>query len=202
MADMNSTPTHHAKRPATAVRTRRGVATSPKVRVQACEPIPAYGIGDGVLSFRHDLHARERTTIDKALAIVGRVLREAGSVFTTPDSIKCYLQLQLSGETTERFAVLFLDSMCRCIAFETLFVGTLTHTSVYPREVVLATLRHTASSVVLAHNHPSGSVQPSLADQELTRILKASLALIDVPVLDHVIVGKTKTLSMAQCGLL
>lgn len=202
MADMNSTPTHHAKRPATAVRTRRGVATSPKVRVQTCEPIPAYGVGDGVLSFRHDLRAGERTTIDKALAIVGRVLREAGSVFPTPDSIKCYLQLQLSGETTERFAVLFLDSSCRCIAFETLFVGTLTHTSVYPREVVLATLRHTASSVVLAHNHPSGSVQPSLADQELTQILKASLALIDVPVLDHVIVGKTKTLSMAQCGLL
>ena len=192
MANVNSTLTPPTKR----------AASTSKARVRASEPIPAYGVGDGVLSFRHDLRARERGAIDKALAIVGRVLREAGSVFPTPDSIKCYLQLQLSGETTERFAVLFLDSKCRCIAFETLFVGTLTHTSVYPREVVLATLRHTASSVVLAHNHPSGSVQPSLADQELTRILKASLALIDVPVLDHVIVGKTKTLSMAQCGLL
>jgi DNA repair protein RadC len=100
------------------------------------------------------------------------------------------------------FAVLFLDAQNRLIAMDELFRGTLTQTSVYPREVVLRALRHEAASVVLAHNHPSGTVQPSRADEALTQTLKAALALVDVRVLDHVIVAPGGALSMAEKGLL
>jgi DNA repair protein RadC len=108
----------------------------------------------------------------------------------------------LSARKHEVFAVLFLDSQHRMLALEELFRGTLTQTSVYPREVVLRALHHHAAGVVLAHNHPSGAVQPSQADEALTRALKAALGLIDVRVLDHVIVGTGQALSMAEKGLL
>lgn len=186
MANVNSTPTRAAKRP----------------RIKASEAIPAYGVGDGVLSFRYGLQARERGAIDKALEIVGRCLREAPCAFPTPDAVKTYLQLHLAGEQREHFAVLFLDVQNRFIAFERMFTGTLTQTSVYPREVVCAALAHGAAAVVLAHNHPSGTVRPSRADEELTQTLKSALAMIDVRVLDHVIVSQTDALSMAERGLL
>ena len=99
------------------------------------------------------------------------------------------------------FAALFLDAQHRLLALEELFRGTLTQTSVYPREVVLRALHHHAAAVVLAHNHPSGSVQPSRADEALTQTLKAALALVDVRVLDHVIVAPGQALSMAEKGL-
>ena len=124
------------------------------------------------------------------------------TVFATPGAVKDYLQLQLSAKTQEVFAVLFLDVKSRMIALEELFQGTLTHTSVYPREVVLRALHHQASSVVLAHNHPSGSAEPSPADESLTRVLKAALALIDIPVMDHMIVGTGEVFSFAEKGLL
>ena len=124
------------------------------------------------------------------------------TVFATQGAIAGYLQLQLAGKAQEVFAVLFLDVKNRMIAMEELFRGTLTHTSVYPREVVLRALHHKASSVVLAHNHPSGSAQPSPADESLTRVLKAALALIDIPVVDHVIVGTGEVFSFAAKGLL
>jgi DNA repair protein RadC len=120
----------------------------------------------------------------------------------TPEAVKHYLQLQLSARRHEVFAVLFLDSQHRLLALEELFRGTLTQTSVYPREVVLRALHHHAAAVVLAHNHPSGTVQPSRADEALTQTLKAALALVDVRVLDHVIVAPGQALSMAERGLL
>ena len=113
-----------------------------------------------------------------------------------------YLQLHLGGRPHEVFAVLFLDAQHRLIALEELFRGTLTQTSVYPREVVVRALHHHAAAVVLAHNHPSGDVTPSRADEMLTRTLQGALALVDVRVLDHVVVGAGGTLSMAQKGLL
>lgn len=177
---------------------RRPVA---RVTAMAREAMPAYGVPDGVLSFRYGLRARERGVIDRALEIIGRVLCER-DVFSTPDSVKHYLQLHLAGELRERFAVLYLDSQNRAIAFETMFTGTLTQTSVYPREVVLAALAHYASAVVFSHNHPSGNVTPSRADEALTQTLKAALALVDVRVLDHVIVGPGQSLSMAERGLI
>ena len=122
--------------------------------------------------------------------------------FHTPDAVKHYLQLHLAHKNHEVFAVLFLDSQNRLLALEELFRGTLSQTSVYPREVVLRALHHQAAAVVLSHNHPSGSVQPSRADEALTQNLKASLALVDVRVLDHIIVGQGQALSMAEQGLL
>jgi len=123
-------------------------------------------------------------------------------VFSTPDAVKHYLQLHLAQRAHEIFAVLFLDSQNRLIALEEMFRGTLTQTSVYPREVVLRALHHHAAAVVLAHNHPSGTVQPSRADEALTQTLKAALALVDVRVLDHVIVAPGQALSMAERGLI
>jgi DNA repair protein RadC len=122
------------------------------------------------------------------------------TVFDTPDAVKHYLQLHLSARKHEVFAVLFLDVQNRLIALEEMFQGTLTQTSVYPREVVLRALHHQASAVVLAHNHPSGTVQPSRADEMLTQTLKTTLALIDVRVLDHIIVAPGEALSMAERG--
>ena len=124
------------------------------------------------------------------------------TVFATPHAVKDYLQLHLSAKPHELFAVLFLDIQNRMLALEELFRGTLTQTSVYPREVVLRALHHQAVAVVLAHNHPSGTAQPSRADEALTQTLKAALALIDVRVLDHVIVGTGEALSMAERGLM
>jgi DNA repair protein RadC len=126
----------------------------------------------------------------------------AREVFASPGAVKHYLQLHLAMRDHEVFAVLFLDVQNRLVAMEELFRGTLTQTSVYPREVVLRALHHQCAAVVLAHNHPSGSVQPSRADEALTQTLKAALALVDVRVLDHVIVGAGDTLSMAERGLL
>ena len=122
--------------------------------------------------------------------------------FHTPGAVKQYLQLQLAHKNHEVFAVLFLDHQNRMLAMEELFRGTLSQTSVYPREVVLRALHHQAAAVVLSHNHPSGSVQPSRADEHLTQTLKASLALVDVRVLDHIIVGQGQALSMAEQGLM
>ncbi len=123
-------------------------------------------------------------------------------VFSSPGAVKHYLQLHLAAKTHEVFAVLFLDAQNRLVAMEELFRGTLTQTSVYPREVVLRALQHSAAAVVLAHNHPSGTVQPSRADEALTQTLKAALALVDVRVLDHVIVAQGEALSMAEKGLI
>ncbi|MBO9645308.1 MAG: DNA repair protein RadC [Pseudacidovorax sp.] len=121
--------------------------------------------------------------------------------FETPDAVAEYLQLHLAHKPHEVFAVLFLDTRHHLLAMEELFRGTLSQTSVYPREVVQRALHHGAAAVVLAHNHPSGDVQPSRADQQLTDALKAALALLDIRVLDHVIVGPGRFLSMAQQGL-
>jgi len=123
-------------------------------------------------------------------------------VFSSADAVKHYLQLHLARKPHEVFAVLFLDAQNKLIAMEELFRGTLTQTSVYPREVVLKALQHHAAACVLAHNHPSGTVQPSRADEALTQTLKAALALVDVRVLDHVIVAPGAALSMAERGLI
>jgi DNA repair protein RadC len=124
------------------------------------------------------------------------------TLFDSPEAVRDYLQLQLGSRPHEIFAVLFLDSQHRLIVLEELFRGTLTQTSVYPREVVVRALALNAASVVLAHNHPSGTAQPSRADEALTQTLKAALGLVDVRVLDHFVVTSTEAVSMAQRGLL
>ena len=123
-------------------------------------------------------------------------------VFDSPDRVKDYLGLQLGGRAQEVFAVLFLDSQHRLIRLEEMFQGTLTQTSVYPREVLKRALTLNAGAVVLAHNHPSGLAEPSRADEYLTQTLKTALQMIDVRVLDHIVVGQGQTVSMAERGLL
>jgi DNA repair protein RadC len=124
------------------------------------------------------------------------------AVLESPQAVRQALQLQLGSLAYEVFAVMFLDSQHRLICIEEMFRGTLSQTSVYPREVVLRALTLQASAVVLAHNHPSGSVQPSRADQALTQALKSALALVDVRVLDHFVVTATEAQSMAEQGLI
>ncbi|GAC1599285.1 MAG: DNA repair protein RadC [Ramlibacter sp.] len=139
--------------------------------------------------------------LELARRAMAQQLRER-EVFSSPGAVKHYLQLHLAAKAHEVFAVLFLDAQNRLLAMEELFRGTLTQTSVYPREIVMRALHHQASAVVLAHNHPSGSVEPSRADESLTQTLRAALALVDVRVLDHVIVAPGEALSMAEKGLL
>ncbi|MEJ8856199.1 DNA repair protein RadC [Variovorax robiniae] len=146
----------------------------------------------------------KRAELSAVLELARRGLAEqlkARAVFDSPEAVKHYLQLHLGARAHEVFAVIFLDAQHRLIAMEELFRGTLTQTSVYPREVVTRALHRQAAAVVLAHNHPSGCAEPSRADELLTQTLKAALALIDVRVLDHVIVGKGVSLSMAERGL-
>ena len=147
----------------------------------------------------------KRAEIVAVLELARRALAEElkeKTVFSTPQTIRDYLQLQLGSRPYEVFAVLFLDAQHRLIALEELFRGTLAQTSVYPREVVVRALALNAASVVLAHNHPSGWSQPSRADEAITKTLKAALGLIDVQVLDHFVVTSSQATSMAEMGLL
>lgn len=139
--------------------------------------------------------------LELARRALAEQLRERTALHS-PDDVKHYLQLHLAAKNHEVFAVLFLDAQHRLLALEELFRGTLSQTSVYPREVAVRALHHQAAAVVLAHNHPSGSVEPSRADEAITHTLKAALALIDVRVLDHVIVAPGQALSLAERGLL
>jgi DNA repair protein RadC len=116
--------------------------------------------------------------------------------------VKQFLTVQLGALEHEVFCVAFLDAQHRLLAFREMFRGTLTQTAVYPREVAREALRLNAAAVVLSHNHPSGHVDPSRADEHLTQALKASLQLLDVRVLDHVVVAGDATVSFAERGLL
>ena len=140
-----------------------------------------------------------------AREVARRVLAEqmqARDSLASPSAVRSYLRLRLQHLGHEVFWVVFLDAQNRVIAAEELFRGTLTQTSVYPREVVKRALAHNAAGVILAHNHPSGVAEPSIQDQALTRALAESLALVDVKVLDHFIVAPGAGLSFAERGLL
>lgn len=123
-------------------------------------------------------------------------------VFDSPQAVRDFLRLELAELGHEVFAVLFLDAQHRLIRFEPMFRGTLTQTSVYPREVLKRALALDAAAVILAHNHPSGVAEPSKADEFLTQSLKTALQMIDVRVLDHFVVGRGPVVSFAERGLL
>lgn len=139
--------------------------------------------------------------LELARRAMAEQLRERPAL-ASPEAVARYLQLHLAARQHEVFAVLFLDGQHRLIALEEMFRGTLTRTSVYPREVVLRALHHHAGAVILAHNHPSGQVQASAADKAVTQSLQAALGLVDIQVLDHVIVAPGASLSMASEGLM
>jgi DNA repair protein RadC len=151
-----------------------------------------------------DYHAIQ--IIDAAKELMTRALAEStrlGDCLADPATVRDYLRLQLAGLPHEVFMVLLLDSQNRLIDGVELFRGTLSQTSVYPREVVKLALLRNAAAVIFAHNHPSGVAEPSSADEVLTRTLKGALALVDVRVLDHFIVAGTETpLSFAERGLI
>jgi DNA repair protein RadC len=145
--------------------------------------------------------AQLQAVLELARRALGEEL-QTGIALNSPQAVKHYLQLLLGGKPHESFAVLFLDVKNRLIACEELFRGTLTHASVYPREVVKAALTHNAAAIILAHNHPSGTSEPSPADQTLTQALKQALALVDVRVLDHFVVAGRHIHSFAEHGQL
>lgn len=124
------------------------------------------------------------------------------SALESPQQVRDYLKARLRHEPHEIFGCLFLDARHRVLAFEALFHGTIDGASVYPRQVVKRALAHNAAAVILTHNHPSGIAEPSQADRLLTTRLKDALALVDVRVLDHFIVGDGEPLSMAEYGWL
>jgi proteasome lid subunit RPN8/RPN11 len=144
----------------------------------------------------------EDAVIGAALAIIEERMRVQASAFEQPQLVKDYLRLQLAGHDREVFGVMFLDARHGLVAFEVLFEGTLTHTAVHPREVVRRAMQLNSSAVILAHNHPSGVPEPSRADELLTVTLRQALALLDVRVIDHVIVGGACAVSFAERGLL
>lgn len=140
--------------------------------------------------------------IKMALAILTHRFGLRKHTLNSPQAVRDYLTLSLAGRDHEVFAIVFCDAQNRVIALEELFRGTLTQTSVYPREVVKQALHHNAAAVIFAHNHPSGVAEPSRSDETLTQALKQALALVDVKVLDHFVVGSGAAMSFAERGLL
>jgi len=146
-------------------------------------------------------YAQLQAVLEMARRALGEEIA-SGDALSSPQAVRDYLRLHLQGLPHEVFFGLFLDAQNRVAAVEELFRGTLTQTSVYPREVVKRALHHNAAAVIFAHNHPSGVAEPSNADQTLTQSLKAALALVDIRVLDHFIVGSGAVLSFAERGVL
>ena len=163
------------------------------------------GILGADLSGVKGLGPAKRAQFEAALELARRSLKDelrAASALTSPGAVRDYLRLAIADREHEVFVCLWLDAQHRVLRFEELFRGTLTQTSVYPREIVKAGLRANAAAVIFAHNHPSGAAQPSRADELLTRNLKDALALVDVKVLDHFVVAGNQALSFAERGLL
>lgn len=151
------------------------------------------------------LGAAKYAQLMAALEIGRRHLGETlnrGTALGSSRDTRSYLQACLRDRSYEVFCVLYLDNRHRIIAFEELFQGTLNGTAVYPREVIKHALRHNAAAVIFAHNHPSGAAEPSRADEVLTLRLKEALALVDIQVLDHIVVGDGEMVSFSERGLL
>ncbi len=142
----------------------------------------------------------EAAVLRAATEILGRRLERDG--YTNPREVMVYLAAQLRDREQEVFAAMFLDTRHRLLAFSELFFGSIDSCTVHPREVVKAALSLNASAVVLTHNHPSGVAEPSAADVAITRRLVDALALVDVRVLDHIVVGRGECASLATLGLM
>jgi DNA repair protein RadC len=187
MAVLNTTPASAAPAPK-----RRG--RPPKERPQAA---PEHS------SCIKGLEPAARRAVDRAIKALEESAVYRTEAMSSPGAVRLYLKLRLAALEHEEFHVLWLDSQNRLIAADAMFSGTLTQTSVYPREMVKAALSHNAAACILAHNHPSGIPEPSRADEMLTRTLRDALGMVDVKLLDHFIVaGAARPLSFAERGLL
>lgn len=140
--------------------------------------------------------------IQQAIALLEQRVFKGGPFINQPQAVKDYLRLKLVAEPNEVFAAIFMNSQHRVLAYEPLFRGTLNETAVYPRVVVQRALELNAGAIIFSHQHPSGTTEPSTADRHLTDRLKAALALIDVRVLDHIVIGEGAPYSFAEHGLL
>ena len=145
--------------------------------------------------------ARAEEVLSQARRVLSQRVRR-GATMSSPQAVKDYLLLEIGVLEHEVFCVLFLDAQHRIIELKQMFRGTVSQTSVYPREVVKDALSRNSSALLLVHNHPSGSTEPSRADEHLTQTLKSAAALVDVRVLDHLIVAGDSVLSMAERGLI
>jgi DNA repair protein RadC len=147
----------------------------------------------------------KRAQFAAAIELARRSLQEklkASAALTSPQAVRDYLRLKLAARKEEVFLCIWLDAQHKAIDIQQAFTGTLTQTSVYPREIVKAALRYNAAAVIFAHNHPSGVAQPSQSDELLTRNLRDALALVEVKVLDHFVVAGHQAISFAERGLL
>jgi DNA repair protein RadC len=169
-------------------------ATSGCLAPLIAENLAAYRIGGNTIN-----------RVAAAKALVLRAIEEtlqARDLLSSPTQVRQYLQISFAGLEHEVFSACFLNAHNHLLAAETLFRGTLTETSVYPREIVKRALFHNAAGVIFAHNHPSGAPAPSVADKQLTERLQKALQLIDVRVLDHVIIADNTCFSFAEGGLI
>ena len=152
--------------------------------------------------FATALPASAQQIIREAITLLENQLREPGTPFTSSQSVRDWLRLQFATLEREVFIVIFLDNQHQLLAYEILFQGTINSITVYPREVVKAGLKHNAAAAVLAHNHPSGYAEPSTADRQITECLKQTLALVEIRLLDHLIIGGMDIVSLAERGWL
>jgi DNA repair protein RadC len=194
-----------------AIFLRTGVSGKSAVDVSR-DLIAAFGTLSALLGATHACFTAHRglgsakyAQLQAVAELAKRALKEklrAGDALGSPRAVRDYLRLALARRPYEVFMAIFLDAQNRLISADELFRGTLTQTSVYPREVVKAALGHNAAAVLFAHNHPSGIAEPSQADEILTRTLRQALGLVDIRVLDHFVVGGSETMSFAERGLL
>jgi DNA repair protein RadC len=145
---------------------------------------------------------QDHPLIREAIGVLEKRIFKRGAKLTSPDGVREYLQLKLAGEPLEIFAIVFLDSRHRVIAYEPMFQGTIDGAAVYPRAILMRALHHNCAAVVMAHNHPSGETEPSDADRRITNRIKAVLEMVDVRILDHFVIGEGKPFSFAEAGWL
>jgi DNA repair protein RadC len=193
-----------------AVLLRTGVRGKSAVDL-AREMIERFNGVNGLLAPGADLKAikglgnAKRAQLEAAIELARRSMHEelrGRAALTSPGAVRDYLRLSLAARDHEVFVCIWLDAQHKVLAVEEPFRGTLTQTSVYPREIVRAALRVNAAAVIFAHNHPSGVAQPSQADELLTRSLVDALALVEIKVLDHFVVAGAQAISFAERGLL
>ena len=200
-------PAHLSDAELVAILLRTGIRGKSAVDL-AREMLESFGGITGVLSARlrsvKGMGPAKSAQFAAALELANRSLKERlkeRPALTSPGAVRDYLRLAIGAREHEVFVCIWLDAQHRVIEIDVPFRGTLTQTSVYPREIVKAALGFNAAAVIFAHNHPSGAAQPSQADELLTRSLKEALALVDVKVLDHFVVAGHQAISFAERGL-
>jgi len=153
-----------------------------------------------VAEINNGINIAEQDIINQAKSILLNSIKR-NDALCSPQQTRDFLSLELAKEQAEVFAILFLDNRNRVISFDRMFFGTIDGASVYPREVIKRALHHNAAACIFAHNHPSGVAEPSMQDEQITTKLKDGLALVDIRVLDHFVIGDT-IVSFAERGLL